>query len=75
MIYLQELAEPSQLSMAWYAEVQKSRQTSAGLGEVQARCVMRMMTMSSLGSEYHEVPGQPSQPYFPTGPVMKDRQV
>src|SRR5947209_4316171 len=67
--------ESPQSSIAWYAEVQKSRQTSGGLGDVQARWVIRMMTMSSLGSEYQEVPRPPSQPYRPGTAAMSSRLV
>ena len=38
------------------------KETFGGLGEAKKHWVMRMVTISSLGSEYQEVPMPPSQP-------------
>jgi (1->4)-alpha-D-glucan 1-alpha-D-glucosylmutase len=37
-----------------------------GLAIVNALCVSRIVTMSSAGSQYHDVPSPPSHPYLPT---------
>jgi len=48
---------------------------AGGLGDVQAHWVIRMVTMSSLGSEYQEVPMPPSQPYRPGTAARSSRLV